>query len=178
MTLGLARSLIDRQSNKQALSQRLGDVMVDAKVFAKKINGSLEESKFLENTNRHHLLVYNLFGDPSVELRQAAPLRVLGQPSVTYDAERQSLRVRFRLEAITCPGCDLSQQQDQPIAVLMDDKQRIVQRAFATPIVSETGENRELMLTAVSPYYGSLFHLYLSNAGLMPYHHVIDNRIR
>jgi hypothetical protein len=177
LTLGLARSLIDKQSNSQPLSQRLGDVMVDAKVFAKKITGSLEESKFLENTNRHHLLVYNLLGDPSVELRQAAPFRVQGQPSVTYDAERQTLRVRFRVEALSCPGCDLSQQKEQPIAVLMDGNQRVVHRAFATPIVSERGENSEVVLSGVSTFYGSLFHLYLSSAGLTPYHHVMDNRI-
>jgi hypothetical protein len=178
LTLGLARSLIDRQGNVQSLSQRLGDVTVDAKVFAKKITGSLEESKFLEKTNRHHLLVYNLLGDPSVELRQALPLRVQGQPTVKYDAERQSLRVRFRVESLACPGCDLAEQKEQPIAVVMDANQRILHRAFASPIVGENGENREVTLSGISSFHGNLFHIYLSSAGLIPYHQVIDNRIR
>jgi hypothetical protein len=177
LSLGLARSLIDKQGNGQPLSQRLGDVMVDAKVFAKKITGSLEESKFLENTNRHHLLVYNLLGDPSVELRQAAPFRVQGQPSVKYNADLKTLQLRFRLEATSCPGCDLSQQNEQPIAVLMDAQQKVIHRAFATPIVSENGENREVVLSGISSFYGQLFHIYLSHAGIIPYHHVIDNRI-
>jgi hypothetical protein len=178
LSLGLSRSLIDKQVNGLALSQRLGDLMVDAKVFAKKITGSLEESKFLENTNRHHLLVYNLLGDPSVELRQAPPFRVQGQPSVKYNADSQTLQLRFRLEATACPGCDLSQQKEQPIAVLMDTQKNVLHRAFATPIVGENGENREVILSGVSTFYGNLFHIYLSHAGVIPYHHVIDNRIR
>jgi hypothetical protein len=99
-------------------------------------------------------------------------------PSVSYDAERQTLRVRFRVEAISCPACDLSQQKEQAIAVLMDANQTILHRAFATPIVSETGENREVVLSSVATYHGQLFHIYLSGAGLMPYHRLVDNRIR
>jgi len=178
LTLGLGRSLIDRETNGLPLSQRLGDVMVDAKVFAKKITGSIEEAKFLENTNRHHLLVYNLLGDPSVEIRQSAPLRIQGQPTVSYDAETMSLRLRFRMTAMTCPGCDLSQQKEQPLAVLMDANGGVVQRAMATVISTETGENREIVLNAVSSFYGNYFKIYISNAGLIPYQHVIDNRIR
>ncbi|WP_141733753.1 C25 family cysteine peptidase [Oligoflexus tunisiensis] len=178
LTSGLARSLIDRQVNGLPLSQHLGDVLVDAKVFAKKITGAVGESAFLENTNRHHLLVYNLFGDPSMELRHSLPLRVQGQPSLQYNADQKTLRVRFRVEALACPGCDLSQQKEPGIAVLMDSSNRVITRGLATPIVGENGENREVVLQAVSSYYGSLLKLHLSNADLIPYQYVIDNRIR
>jgi hypothetical protein len=34
------------------------------------------------------------------------------------------------------------------------------------------------MLSGISSFHGNLFHIYLSSAGLIPYHQVIDNRIR
>jgi hypothetical protein len=178
LTSGLARSLIDRHVNGLPLSQHLGDVLVDAKVFAKKITGAVGEAAFLESTNRHHLLVYNLLGDPSMELRHSLPLRVQGQPSLQYNADQQTLRVRFKVEAPACPGCDLSLPKEPGIAVLMDANNRVVTRGLTTPIVGENGDNREVLLQSVSSYYGNLLKLHLSNADLIPFQHVIDNRIR
>lgn len=178
LALGLARSLIDRQSNGNPMSQRVGDVMVDAKVFAKKITGSLEEAKFLEKTNRHHLLVYNLLGDPSLEVRQAVPTVVRGNPTLKYDNESKTLSIRFRMESISCPACDLSLQKEPALVVLMDSRNTVINRALANVISSANGENREVLLSGVTSYYGSLLKFYLSGSGLVPYAYTIDNIIK
>ncbi len=179
LTKGLARSVIYKQSTTGSkLSQHLGDILLDAKLAAKKVSSPVGSAQGLDQTNRHHLLIYNVLGDPSLELRTNAPTRVSSNPSVNYDAEVHSLRLRFRMQSTACPSCDLALQTEQPLVVLTDGQGNTIQRAVATTIRGEGGENREIVFSQVPVFYGALLKYTISGADLIPFRAVIDNRLQ